>query len=161
MKAWPVFFGIGIIGLLGYFFIAVIGIGYIAGFGPEDYSYERKIESGQMLLVFCTPILLVPSLIFFYFGLKKIFEKNVALISALLLYFHPIFIYYTAKSLMPNILFVNFLIISLSLVLCASIKKGVVKYFRLQPIIFYFFSGLFLGLALSIRPSEIFWIFFI
>ncbi len=68
MKAWPVFFGIGIIGLLGYFLIAVIGVGYLAGFGPEDYSQDQKVASGQMLLLFCTPILLVPSLIFFYFG---------------------------------------------------------------------------------------------
>jgi len=116
---------------------------------------------GCKIIPFIVPIISAITPIFFYFGLKKIFEKEIALISSLLLYFHPIFIYYTAKSLMPNILFIDFLIISLALVLCAQYKKGIKNYFKAQPLIFYFLSGLFLGLALSIRPSEFFWIFFL
>jgi len=133
----------------GYFLGMPILLGNLAGL------------FGCVVIPFATPFVSAIAPIFFYFGLKRIFEKNVALISAILLYFHPIFIYYSAKSLMPNALFIDFIVISLSLILCSGPAKGYKSYFKALPLIFYFLSGVTLGLALCIRLSEIFWVFFI
>ncbi|MFZ5365538.1 MAG: hypothetical protein ACOZBH_05100 [Patescibacteria group bacterium] len=133
--------------------------GYFLG-APMIFGYLGKIL-GCSAIPFVLPVISAITPIFFYLGLKKIFEKDVALISAVLLYCHPIFLYYTAKSLMPNVLFIDFLIISIALVLIAPIKKGFKGYFHARPLIAYFFSGIFLALGLTIRPAEIFWVFFL
>lgn len=68
MKFWPAFYIVGIIILIGYFIVAIVGVGYLFGFGPEDYTEEEKHDSGVSLLLICTPMLLLPGLILFYFG---------------------------------------------------------------------------------------------
>jgi hypothetical protein len=75
LKAWPVFFGLGIIGLFGSLILAIPGIGYISGIGPEDYTEEEKYEAGLNILGICTPIVLIPSLLFFLIGFRG-YRKN-------------------------------------------------------------------------------------
>ncbi|HUT21855.1 MAG TPA: glycosyltransferase family 39 protein [Candidatus Bipolaricaulota bacterium] len=133
--------------------------GYFLGL-PIILGFLAKIF-GSGIISFVTPIVSAITPLFFYWALKNIFEKKVAFISALLLYFHPIFIYYSAKSLMPNVLFIDFLIISLAFILNAGYKKGFKNQFRIKPILFYLLAGAFLGLAMSIRPSEFFWVVFL
>jgi len=113
---------------------------------------------GCYIIPFIIPIVSAITPIFLYLGLRKIFEKEVAMLSALLLFFHPIFIYYSAKSLMPNVLFVDLLIISLALLLNIKYKKGIKNYFKPNILKTYALAGLLLGLALTIRPSEIYWV---
>jgi hypothetical protein len=75
LKGWPVFFGLGIIGLVGSFIVAIPGIGYLAGIGPEDYDDEEKYDAGLNILGICVPIVLIPSLIFFLIGWQG-YRKN-------------------------------------------------------------------------------------
>jgi hypothetical protein len=50
--------------------VAVVGFGYLAGFGPDDYTHEEKIDSGRSILILCTPMILLPSIIFFIIGFR-------------------------------------------------------------------------------------------
>jgi hypothetical protein len=70
-----VFFVLGIIGLVGSLIVAIPGIGYLVGIGPEDYNEEEKYEAGLNILGICTPIVLIPSLVFFLIGFSG-YRKN-------------------------------------------------------------------------------------
>ena len=103
------------------------------------YGFIAKIF-GVWIIPFLTPLLVAVGVLFFYKLIKKIFDKNIAFFSSLLLFFCPAFWYYSEKSMYHNIGFAVFLIIG-----------------------FYFFSaktaavsGLFFGLAIAFRSSEIF-----
>lgn len=103
------------------------------------YGLIAKIF-GVWIIPFLTPLLAVVGILFFYKLIKKIFDKNIAFFSSLLLLFCPAFWYYSEKSMYHNIGFVVFLIIGLYFF---SAKTAMV-------------SGLFFGLAIAFRSSEIF-----
>jgi len=60
--------GIGALGLFGYFLIAVVGFSYLVGFGPEEYDAAESHDIGISILGVCTPMICIPSILFFYFG---------------------------------------------------------------------------------------------
>jgi hypothetical protein len=119
---------------------------------------------GVGLLPYFTPILAALGLIFFYLLIKEIFGKNNALISTTLLAVFPVYIYYTARSFFHNIPFIVFLIMGLYFIVQLLKKNELGFYvkdfdFWKSKFIFPALAGLFIGLAIITRTSEILWIF--
>ena len=111
---------------------------------------------GIKLALFCVPLLacIVPVLL--YYILKEIFDDKIAFFSSLMLYFHPAFIYYSSRSLLPNVLFISFLIISIFFVfLFKNTENLKIKYLAI------ILSSLSLSLSLITRLSEVVWVFVI
>lgn len=103
---------------------------------------------------FFTPVFSVLGVIFFYLLLCRIFQKNIAFISALLLYCLPPFWYYASRGLFHNVLFVVFLIIALYVLVIAFDNKSR----KTVTIALFFCAGLLFGTAILVRTSEITWV---
>ncbi|MDO8490230.1 MAG: glycosyltransferase family 39 protein [bacterium] len=102
---------------------------------------------GEKALLFFTPLLAVLAIPFFYLLIRRIFKERVALVASLLLLIHPAYWYYTSRSMMHNVLFVDLCIIGFSLLLTQ-------RHFALK-----FLGGLFIGASLMVRFSEVIWVF--
>lgn len=118
------------------------------------------------ILPYLTPLVAALGIIFYYLLIKEIFGKRNAFISALVLVVFPPFVYYSARSMFHNVLFVVLLIISLYLA-CLSVKKkkgepdiNKVKTaaVNILPNLLAGLSGAFLGLAIITRSSELIWL---
>jgi len=89
-----------------------------------------------------------------YHIFKKVFSHRIAFFSAISMYFFPAWWHYTAKGYLPNVVFLSFLLISIATILLAHEKwKN-----NAVTILFFFLAGLSGGLALIIRPNELWWI---
>ncbi len=103
---------------------------------------------GLAVVPYLTPFFSGLAILFFYGLIKMVFDRRIAFLSALLLLINPAFFYYTARSLMPNALFVDLLIIGFYFLIQA----------RGQAFWSMALAGLFFGLALLVRSSEIIWL---
>ena len=108
---------------------------------------------GLPIIPYLTPFFSVLGLIFFYLIINYLFKnKSLALISALLLSIFPAWIYYSARGMYHNILYLSLLIIGLYFLF---------KLFHLKnPYLLYFLSGLLIGFSIITRTSEVVWIIF-
>jgi MFS family permease len=121
-------------GFLGLPFIAGV-VGWLVG------SY------GLQLL---TPVLLLLALLAWFATVKQLSTNRVlAWVSTALLAIHPAVWYYAARSMMPNVGLVCWLIFAAWLVVTQPFKRR-----RLE----LFLAGLCVGLAVFFRVSEIVWI---
>ncbi len=104
---------------------------------------------GPYGILFVVPLVSAAAPYFFYQVLKRLFSNRVALLSALLLFIHPAFWYYASRSMLPNALLIDLLIIGAYFFILGIEKKK-----------WYFTSaaGLALGGALAIRPNDFIWI---
>jgi hypothetical protein len=109
---------------------------------------------GIKIFYFLAPFFLVLAAFCFYKIVENIFGKSTAMISSLLFLSHPAILYYSARGLFPNILFVSLLIISLYFLIRRPLKN-------ISSYLDFISSGIFLGLTVMTRPSEIIWIGFI
>ncbi|MDD4271953.1 MAG: glycosyltransferase family 39 protein [Patescibacteria group bacterium] len=113
------------------------------------------------ILPFLTPLFAAIGIIFYYLLIKEIFGKRNALLSALILSVFPPYVYYSARSMFHNVLFVVLLIISLYFAYL-SVKKinrpSEAKIFNVLPDLFAGLSGAFLGLTIITRSSELIWL---
>jgi hypothetical protein len=116
------------------------------------YGFIAKIL-GAWIIPFLTPLMAVIGVLFFYLFLKNIFEEKVAYLSSILLFLLPAYWYYSAKAMYHNIPFLVLLIVGFYFLSLQLKDKKKDKYI--------FFSGLFMGLALTFRLSEIIWIFLV
>ena len=103
---------------------------------------------GLDAVFFFGPLLAAFGVLPFYFIIKKFFDHKIALVSAILMIFHPAWWYYSASPFLPNALFLSTLLTSLAIIICSNRMT-------LPKVIL---SGLFFGLSFSIRPSEVVWI---
>ncbi len=103
---------------------------------------------GLGVVPFITPLVSLAALGCFYYFIKRIFTAKIAFFSSLALLVLPAFWYYNSRSLFNNLIFLDFLIIGLCLLTVFWEKK--------QPV-FLAFGSLFFGLALTIRPVDVFW----
>ncbi|MDA3802923.1 MAG: glycosyltransferase family 39 protein [Patescibacteria group bacterium] len=135
---------------------------------------------GNQIIPYLSPLFASLGIIIFFYLIKRIFNKRVALLSAALLSVFPVYIYYSVRSMFHNILFIVLALASLYLlsrgINRVKAKKTKIKEFfsnfknyfnkflslpekndfkKLIPI---FFSGVFLGLALITRTSELLWL---
>jgi len=112
------------------------------------------IAFGLSAVPFVVPIVSALTPLFFFQIIARIFNRRIALMAALLLYIHPAFWYFSTRSLYPNMLMINLLIISAGLLFWGvnslQNKKG--RYAIIMA------AGLFMGLAMSMRLNEAFWI---
>ncbi len=117
---------------------------------PIIYGFLAKIF-GIGAAAFFTPFFAVLAVICFYFLIRKIFDENIAFLSAVLMFFLPPFWYYAARSMFPNVLFVSLLILAATSIICAP-RGTFWEYIRWGG------GGLLLGLAMLVRTSEIIWV---
>ena len=140
---------------------------------PIVYGSAGKIFTVASI-PYITPLLGAFGIILFYLILKKIFGRNVALVSAFLLAFFPPYFYYCARSMFHNIPFIVFLLAGLyaffpptgrdkSFYKPERERRGVYAVFETfilvaRPVLAMFASGAFFGLAGITRTSELLWL---
>ncbi len=132
---------------------------------------------GLWIVPFLTPFFSILGLLFFYLLIKKIFKhQSIALISTILLSFFPAWFYYSARGMYHNILFISLLLIGLYLlisVLESFDEEYFLNFLKIKKLnvdlkfviynlklLLYFLSGLFIGLSIITRTSEIIWLAF-
>lgn len=129
---------------------------------------------GVGIIPFLTPFFAALGIIVFYLLVSHIFKnERVGLISAFLLATFPVYTYYTVRSMFHNIIFVVYLLIAAYLFALALGEKNKVsiweniktKFFsfrfdkiRTLQIIAAAFAGVFAGLAIITRTSELLWL---
>ncbi|MBL7058430.1 glycosyltransferase family 39 protein [Patescibacteria group bacterium] len=126
---------------------------------------------GAGIIPYLTSLFAFMGIVFYFLLLRNIFNRQIALISTILLCFFPVYIYYTTRSMFHNILFNVFLIIGLYFISHLGVKRD--SKFKLEFFIKDFLtydkknlellataslSGLFIGLAVLSRTSELLWL---
>ena len=139
--------------------ISFLGIILIYGKIASLTSYK--------VLPYLTPVFAAIGLIFYFLLIKKIFGPTNGLISTLFLASFPPYIYYSARSFFHNTLFTVMLIISLFFATLISGKrketgrekpKTKLDFLKDKGLIYAGLSGLFLGLTVMARASELIWL---
>jgi len=130
--------------------VSFLGIILIYGFLVSLFGFN--------ILPFLTPVFASAGIIFFYLLIKKLFGSRNALISAFLLASFPPYIYYSARSLFHNVLFIALLIVGLYFGLLAAGKRYEWKKLDLLNWLLTALSGFFFGLAIITRTSELLWL---
>jgi len=103
---------------------------------------------GMGIVPFLTPVIALCAVFAFRALVCRWFDERIANITTLLFLFHPALWYYTARFLMPNVLFVSLLIFSAALWFVRPFKRG------WSPVL----SGVLAGLAIFVRASEAYWV---
>lgn len=123
-----------------------------------------KISSvvGHKLIPYLTPFFGALGIIFFYLLIKRIFGKTSALLSALLLAGFPVWIYYSARSMFHNVLFVSLFIIGMYFLLLMGSRGFKAPFMSRKAdwkgMAFAALAGLFMGGTLITRTSELLWV---
>lgn len=115
------------------------------------------------ILPFLTPFFGAAGIIYYYLLVKKLFGRRNALISAFLLASFPVYVYYSARSMFHNVLFIVLLLIGLYYaVLMIKHKKETgeppVARGKYLTWLYAALAGGFIGLAVITRASELLWI---
>jgi len=108
--------------------------------------------AGYWSLPLLTPLLAALAVLAWYGTVKKIFDRETALLSAVLLAIHPAWWYYSARSFMPNVPFVALLILAAYVLVVRPSRTR--RFAIVDPTL----AGALAGLALFIRPSEAIWL---
>lgn len=118
---------------------------------PVLYGFFIAIAGGWML-PFLTPLIAVVAVFAWYAVVRRLFDREIGLLSALLLAVHPAWWYYSARSLMHNVTFAAFLIFA-GYFLVARPSRG-----RKFADLDFVLAGVCTGLALFVRSSEVTWV---
>ena len=117
---------------------------------PVLYGTFARLFSVNVL-PYLTPFFGALGILAWYGILKRIFSNRVAAIASVLALIHPAWWYYSVTAMLPNIPFVSLFLISVYLILRQpEHHRGSTAQLIL--------SGLTLGFAITIRPSEIVWV---
>ncbi len=134
--------------------VSFLGIILIFGKIASLFSYK--------IIPFLTPLFASIGLFFYYLLVKEFFGRFNALLSVFILSFFPVYIYYSARSMFHNVLFVVLLVVGFYFLVIANKKRFKVKiyknYIDIKKYIITAFAGLFIGLAVIVRASELFWL---
>jgi hypothetical protein len=118
--------------------------------------------AGYGIIPFLTPAFAAVGLVFFYLLIKRIFGRKNALISVFTLGVFPPYFYYSARSMFHNVLFTALLIIGFYFMSMTAGKRQAwsEKSIRLKlpGWILSALAGLFIGLAITARASELIWL---
>ncbi|OIP79644.1 MAG: hypothetical protein COV80_03885 [Parcubacteria group bacterium CG11_big_fil_rev_8_21_14_0_20_48_46] len=125
---------------------------------PVLYGALAKVF-GVNAIPYFTSAFSVSAIFAFYGFVRRLFSERVAFVSAMLLFMHPVFWYYTSRGLFPNALFVDLCIIGLYFL--GSMSPSWKRDGRLSRSVLLcaLFAGAGFGMALLVRPAEAFWIF--
>lgn len=125
------------------------------------YGTLARLSSLDLVPLF-TPFFAVLAVISFFFIISRIFSKKIGFVSAMILFIHPLWWYFSARSMFHNVLFVSLLLYSFALLFWAIDKgKAETSWKRWRTLALYLCSGLLVGLALTVRTSELVWVSFI
>ncbi len=124
---------------------------------------------GQAIIPFLTPLFAALGLLFFYLLIEEIANRRIALFSFFILFSFPVFLYYSARSMFHNVLFLSLLIMGLYFLvrlfkfppIKAKLFESRKKYYQQifsTDFAYSALSGFFLGLAIGVRASEIIWL---
>lgn len=133
---------------------------------------------GNFLIPILTPLFAAIGIIVFYLLTKKLFNDKIALYSAFLLSFFPVYIYYSIRALFHNVLFIVFFLLGLYFISSIFLKnKEKVEGFKVSfaekirkffgfsggykkylSFLSSFLAGIFIGLAIITRTSELLWL---
>ncbi|MBI4240037.1 hypothetical protein HY620_03545 [Candidatus Uhrbacteria bacterium] len=133
--------------------VSFLGMVYIYG-GLANFF-------GVGILPYLTPFFAVVGVGFFALFLAQFFSRRIALLSSLLLFIHPAYWYNASRAMLPNVLFIDILIIGCALTAVALKKIYQAKDTSVKPVWWYLcliLGGLGIGTALSIRLSESLWV---
>jgi len=125
-----------------------------AGFLGLPVLYGTLSLIGAWIIPLLTPILAAIAVFAWYGIVRRIFDRDTARLSAVLLALHPAWWYYTARGLMPNVPFLSLLLIGVWFLVVRPIRAAQERMSRLDLV----FGGVAIGLAVFIRPSEVVWI---
>ncbi|OGL66345.1 hypothetical protein A2856_01450 [Candidatus Uhrbacteria bacterium RIFCSPHIGHO2_01_FULL_63_20] len=135
--------------------VSIQGFLVPGGFLGIPVLYGLAVRAaGDWVLPFLTPLLAFLAVFAWYALASKLFGRRIGFVAALLLAVHPAWWYYTARSLMPNVPFVAFLIFALYVALCRPFARFTRKTDLIDPVV----AGTLSGLALFVRASELVWI---
>lgn len=118
---------------------------------PVLYGFLIAATGGWML-PFLTPLIAVVAVFAWYAVTRRLFDREIGLLSALLVAVHPAWWYYSARSLMHNVTFAAFLMFA-AYFLVVRPSRGR-NYADLDLVL----AGVCTGLALFVRSSEVVWI---
>ena len=107
---------------------------------------------GVSIIPFLTPLFASLGIIIFYLLIRNLFKEKVALWSAFLLSFFPVYIYYSVRAMFHNVLFVVLLLSALYFLSLTLIKK---RWLSFLPALL---GGVFIGSAIITRTSELLWL---
>lgn len=148
------------------------------------YAWLAKMF-GAGIIIYLTPIFAALSVLLFYQIIKKIFDDKIAFLSALMLFILAPYWYYTSRGLFHNVLFVDLVLIGVWCAVIASGEKrseaqrgnpvslgmfnaqqiskkdGIATAFvsltRNYSFAITVLAGVFFGLAIITRTSELVW----
>ncbi len=110
------------------------------------YGWIAKIF-GLWIVPLLTPLFALFGAFAFRSIIARIFGDRIARWSFVLFLFHPALLYYTGRSLFPNVLFLSLICIGAALLVSARTNWR------------WFFGSLVIGLALTVRTAEVGWMF--
>ena len=133
----------------------------------SDYGWLKPVSFLGIILIYgkiasltsykvipyLTPFFAALGLIFYYLLIKEIFGKRNALIAALFLASFPPLIYYSARSLFHNVLF---MVLAMAGFYFAVVSVKKIKWYWADLLIGL--AGAFTGLAIMTRASELIWL---
>ncbi|MBI4599184.1 hypothetical protein HY734_03260 [Candidatus Uhrbacteria bacterium] len=124
---------------------------------PVLYGLAARLL-GIGALPLLTPVVAFLAVLAWYGIVRKLFDPRVARWAALLLFAHPAWWYYAARSLMHNVLFTSLLIGSVFFALVQPFKGLRTRGMRFIPAAADpALVGICFGLAVFVRASEAFW----
>ena len=118
---------------------------------PVLYGFFMT-ATGDWILPFLTPLIAAVAVFAWYGIIRRIFSREIGLLSAIFFAVHPAWWYYSARSLMHNVLFLSLLLFG-AYFLVAHPSRG-----RRFADADFALTGLCIGLALFVRTSEALWI---
>jgi len=133
---------------------------------PLIYGQIVDLVGNYRIIPFLTPFFAALGIVVFYLAIKEWLGRNVGFISAVLLAGFPVYIYYTARSMFHNVLFVVLLIFGLYFAILAlknrrHIQGFLTRHLGRQNYIGWMMAalaGIFFGLTLAVRASEALWL---
>jgi 4-amino-4-deoxy-L-arabinose transferase-like glycosyltransferase len=124
--------------------------------------------AGVGVIPYLTPVFAAFGIVLFYLITRRLFSERVGLWSAFILASFPVYIYYTVRSMFHNILFTVLLLAGIYFFLLALGKKILplkISFMtwklparRWWEMLGALVSGIFIGLAIITRTSEILWL---
>lgn len=113
------------------------------------------------VLPFITPIIGILGLWFFFGLIKRVFNQSTGVVASTLAATFPVFVYYSAKSMFHNVLFLSSIIIGTYFGFRALERRRDLiksKKCRCFSLIALAISGLAFGWAIATRTSELLWL---
>ncbi|MEK7509051.1 MAG: glycosyltransferase family 39 protein [Patescibacteria group bacterium] len=107
----------------------------------------------NLMAVMITPLIGVIAPFFLYGFLRRLFDQRLAWLSAVLMFILPPWWYYASRPFQHNVLFVFFVILTLYFSAVFYEKREATNKYGTA-----FLMGLFFGLAIYVRPSEMIWL---